>query len=79
MKRHLLWLAIVVAALACAWLVVFGAATPCAAMRREAKRVVTGDAARALDAHEFSTVECVALSIQLKVRGKDAVTVVSHQ
>jgi hypothetical protein len=85
MKKRLLWIALIVGALAGAWLIAFGARGPCDAYRAQAGIVAAGQDASyrkavqagILDRADLGTWQCFAGAIQLKLRGRDAITVIT--
>jgi hypothetical protein len=83
-KRNLIWLAILVVLVAGGWLAAFGAHSPCDAFRAEAEAIAAkegGAYAKAVKASvidktdTMGTFQCLSGAMQIKLRGKDAITV----
>jgi len=86
MKRHLFWFGVVIALFAGLWLLVFGTATPCDAMRstgRELARKEGGETGKVVkeamaDHNQYTTLQCVGLTLHMKISGTSAFKVIGR-
>ncbi len=83
MKKQLFGIALVVGALAGAWLIAFGAKSPCEAYRAQVQIVAAGEDAAfrkavqagILDREDLGTFQCLNGAIQLEVHGRKGIVV----